>query len=275
MMTEPETAPLFQIITISRDNLAGLEKTYGSLKSQTEQAFRWIIIDGGSTDGTQSFLKSLPDGIDWRSEKDSGLYAAMNKGIKRLTACDSLVLFLNAGDRLADDSILAQIRQHAFASDNRSRGYADFVYGDAMEALRDGTSFVKRAKPNHSCINGMFTHHQAMLYNARRLKEFNILYDTEFKIAADYDFTLGYLSAVHTLPDPEICYIDRPVCYFEHGGLSQQQWEQGRKEQARIRRRYSRSSLFTAGRIALRQIGGNVVRQHFPGLYKFLRSAGG
>lgn len=270
-MTESETRPLFQIITITRDNLTGLQKTYHSLQSQTEQDFRWIIIDGGSIDGTKAFLKSLPEGIDWRSEKDSGPYEAMNEGIKRLAPCDSLVLFLNAGDYLADNTILSHIRQHAVVSIGGLYSCADFVYGDAIEELHDGTSFIKTSKSHRCLVNGMFTHHQAMLYNARRLKEFNILYDINYKIAADYDFTLRYLKMLCAAPVSDIRYISRPICHFEHGGLSQQQSKQGRQEQADIRDRHYRSSFITTARINIRQIGGNIVRQYFPGLYKFLR----
>ncbi|MEY3593381.1 MAG: hypothetical protein RL041_353, partial [Bacteroidota bacterium] len=83
-MTNPVAHPLlFSIVTIHFNDLEGLRRTADSIMGQTERkAFEWIVIDGGSTDGSVAYLESLGDQIDVLvSEKDGGIYDAMNKGL--------------------------------------------------------------------------------------------------------------------------------------------------------------------------------------------------
>ena len=82
---------LFTIITITKDNAAGLQKTWKSLMSQTCTDYEWIVIDGNSSDGTKSLLKSTD--AKWVSEPDNGIYDAMNKGIDK--AKGDWLLFLS------------------------------------------------------------------------------------------------------------------------------------------------------------------------------------
>ncbi len=73
------------IITINYNNREGLRKTIESVVNQTCQDFEYIVIDGGSTDGSAEVIKEFEDKIDsWVSEPDKGIYNAMNKGIKKL-----------------------------------------------------------------------------------------------------------------------------------------------------------------------------------------------
>ena len=68
------------IITVNYNNLSGLKKTLDSVISQTSKDFEWIVIDGGSTDGSKELLEEYSDKISyWVSEKDHGIYEAMNK----------------------------------------------------------------------------------------------------------------------------------------------------------------------------------------------------
>ena len=209
--------PLFSIITVTLNNVAGLKKTYDSLHHQTSQDFEWIIIDGASNDSTIEFLNT--QNIPHISEKDSGIYDAMNKGIAR--ANGTYILFLNAGDSLADSETLQKITQK---TDNQDY---DFIYGDSLEELGD-TQTYKRAREHHKINQGMFTHHQAMIYNSKLIQ--NMRYDESYKIASDYDFTRRALQNA-TRP----FYIDIPICLFESGGISQQQVLKGRREQFDIR----------------------------------------
>lgn len=74
------------IITINYNNLEGLKKTVESVVNQTWQEFEYIVIDGGSTDGSATYLESQNDKITyWVSEPDKGIYSAMNKGIAKAT----------------------------------------------------------------------------------------------------------------------------------------------------------------------------------------------
>lgn len=110
------------IVTVTRNNLEGLKKTYDSIANQTTQAFEWVVIDGDSTDGTPEFVKSVSRQPDiYIHEKDSGIYNAMNKGIK--IARGDYLLFMNAGDIFASNNTLQETQFHTFN--------ADVVYGDA------------------------------------------------------------------------------------------------------------------------------------------------
>lgn len=91
--------PLISIITINRDNFEGLKRTINSVLNQTWKHFEYILIDGDSKDGSAEYLKKRSSEVDyWVSEPDTGIYNAMNKGIKK--ASGDYLLFLNSGDEL-------------------------------------------------------------------------------------------------------------------------------------------------------------------------------
>jgi glycosyltransferase involved in cell wall biosynthesis len=95
------------IITINYNNLEGLKRTYESVVSQTCQDFEWIIIDGGSTDGSKDFIEEHQAQFAyWCSEPDKGIYNAMNKGIVKATG--EYLQFLNSGDNLVDDKVIEE-----------------------------------------------------------------------------------------------------------------------------------------------------------------------
>ena len=96
------------IITINYNNCKGLRKTLESVISQTCQDFEWIVIDGGSTDGSKEVIEWYQDTITyWCSEPDKGIYHAMNKGIAK--ANGEYFQFLNSGDVLADVKVVEHI----------------------------------------------------------------------------------------------------------------------------------------------------------------------
>ena len=95
------------IITINYNNLEGLKRTVESVVNQTWQEFEYIVIDGGSTDGSADFIESQSENIDyWVSEQDKGIYNAMNKGIAKATG--EYLLFLNSGDHLCSNTVLQE-----------------------------------------------------------------------------------------------------------------------------------------------------------------------
>lgn len=113
--------PKLSIITINYNNLDGLKRTVESVVNQTWQEFEYIIIDGGSTDGSAEYIASQSENIDyWVSEPDKGIYNAMNKGIAKATG--EYLLFLNSGDELYDLEILDK--------NNIAVHTEDFVYFD-------------------------------------------------------------------------------------------------------------------------------------------------
>lgn len=215
-------SPLFSIITITRNNLTGFIKTHDSLLAQSLNDYEWVIVDGNSIDGTQDYIAQKNLSGFCVSEHDSGIYNAMNKGIDR--AKGQYLLFLNAGDTLADPDILLML-SHAIHAYN-----PDFIYGDALEECEDTHPFYKKARSHKKYIWGMFTHHQAMLYRREALDA--LRYNENYKIASDYEFTIRLLKTTN-----KIHYIPCAICFFERGGISQQNHDVGRLEQMDIKRR--------------------------------------
>lgn len=104
------------IITINRNNAEGLRKTIESVVSQTFTDYEYLVIDGGSTDGSVDVIKEYANKITyWVSEPDTGIYNAMNKGIRR--AKGEYCLFLNSGDRLCNDRVIEEVFLHGITED--------------------------------------------------------------------------------------------------------------------------------------------------------------
>ena len=237
--------PLFSIITITFNNRKGLSATAKSVLAQTHQDFEWMIIDGASTDHTQDdFIHYARAHII--SEKDSGIYDAMNKGIDHATG--EYVIFMNAGDAFADEHVLENITPHTLQQ-------PDFIYGDSLEE-----GHLKAARHHSKIIWGMPTHHQAMFYNRRTLADRR--YDLSYKIAADYDLTLRFLKTAQS-----IIYVPIPICIFETGGASQINVKLGRDEQFQSRLKHQNCSFIKNQAIRLGQIIRYEIRKRFPKLY--------
>jgi putative colanic acid biosynthesis glycosyltransferase len=249
-MTDPY---LFSIITVTKNNLAGLKRTHESVKEQSYTNYEWIVIDGLSGDGTRDYLEK--SGAAFSSEPDGGIYEAMNKGIER--ACGEYLLFLNAGDTLPDQDLLSTLQKSCAAR-------PDFIYGDAMET----NGLYKKARAHETFLYGMFTHHQAMLYKRSPLGD--LLYDTAYRIAADYDFTVRFLKR-----NPNAHYIPCALCIFEDGGISQKNRKDGRLEQFLIRKSLRLCNPLTNWAIRAAQAAAASLRVKFPKIYFFLRKRQG
>lgn len=240
------TAPLFSIITITKNNLAGLRRTADSIVMQDSKNYEWIVVDALSSDGTNEYLQTSPPLIHIR-ENDSGIYDAMNKGMDR--ARGTYLLFLNAGDALSDMDILSTIARVADAEK------PDFIYGDALET----NGFYKKAQAISFIDWGMPTHHQAMLYKRSALK--NLHYDTSLQIASDYGFTRRFLQTADGAH-----YIPAALCIFENGGISESHRKKGRREQFMIRRKDG-SSLIKNMFVYMTQTISAYLREYFPDRY--------
>lgn len=242
--------PLFSIITVTKNNLRGLNATWGSVKAQSFKDYEWIVIDGLSDDGTKDLLSTLP--AHTLSEADNGIYDAMNKGAGR--ARGDYIIFLNAGDLFADPDILSTLFKAIRAES------PDFIYGDALET----GGFYKKARHHTKIDWGMITHHQAMLY--RRDLIHGLQYDTKLQIAADYAFTTAFLTQVKN-----IHYIPCAICIFEEGGISQKNRLSGRQEQFTIRMRAQTCSPGKNIVIYAVQTLSAFLRTKYPALYFRLR----
>lgn len=198
------------IITICWNNLTGLKKTMSSISEQTHKDFEWIVIDGASTDGTQVYLKNsdIPK-LRYISEKDEGIYDAMNKGINM--ASGDFMVFLNSGDMFMDPESLTLV------SENLNKNVL-FLYGDSLDISLNGQEYYRKAKDHSSVYKGMFTQHQSMFFAC--LKNANkITYNKNYSLSADYDFIIQYLNIAQN--QGEIVKIEKALSRFELGGLNE------------------------------------------------------
>jgi glycosyltransferase involved in cell wall biosynthesis len=165
--------PLITVITVVLNGVENIEKTILSVICQTYPSIEYIIIDGGSTDNTLNIVKKYSHRIDYLiSEKDDGIYDAMNKGIR--LASGDWINFMNAGDSLFFDLHLI----NKFNSKN-----IPFVYGNAIVVDQWGSPqhISGKAVRQFDLITSMPVCHQAIFYS----KYFIIPYDLRYKIIAD------------------------------------------------------------------------------------------
>ena len=168
------------IITINYNNKAGLQKTIQSVVSQTWQDFEFIVIDGNSSDGSKDVLYTYASFFSYYvSEPDSGIYNAMNKGIKISTG--DYLMFLNSGDSLIDNTILEKLNAEL-------NGQYDIYYGDILHI--DGIKKEIRTFPkklNFAFFYEQNISHQASFIKAKLFKDI-FLYNENLKIVADWEF---------------------------------------------------------------------------------------
>lgn len=196
------------IITINFNNAAGLRKTIESVVSQTSKDFEYMVIDGGSTDGSIEIIKEFAEKITyWVSEPDKGIYHAMNKGI--IQAKGEYCQFLNSGDWLASPQSTKQMLDHM--------PDCSILYGNMLKQMPDGKVFYNKQVPTSSLLTfytGTLNHSPA--YIKRSLFEKYGLYDETLKIVSDWKFFLIAIGLNHE----SICYRDIDVTCFDMAGIS-------------------------------------------------------
>lgn len=175
----PPGLPPVCVVTVCRNALADLRLTAASVRQQTYPQLHYLVVDGASSDGTPAFLRAAGDDIDdWVTEPDGGIYDAMNKAIQRCPT-NSWVVFLNAGDRFADDNVLQRLA-------GRLVDGVDMVFGGVAVRSAGGAARPHRAGPvGTSKMPGC---HQSMLVRAALLVRHR--FDTGFKVGADFEFYL-------------------------------------------------------------------------------------
>jgi glycosyltransferase involved in cell wall biosynthesis len=180
--------PKLSIITINYNNLDGLKRTVESVVNQTWREFEYIVIDGGSTDGSSEYIKSHSDKIDyWISEPDTGIYNAMNKGIAKATG--EYLLFLNSGDHLFSLTVLQE-------NHGRIVDY-DLIYFNIQNI---GAHFSKIISyPDILRFSDLFfdiLSHQATFFRKDLFDKVG-LYDEKLKIVSDWKFMIVALFKHH------------------------------------------------------------------------------
>ncbi len=217
---------ILSIITINRNNVAGLEKTMMSVVAQTSNEFEYIVIDGASTDGSVEIIKVLAprfgDRLKWVTEPDKGIYNAMNKGVRM--ASGDYVQILNSGDVLANVSVVEKM-----ISALRENYFPRILYGNMIKSFLDGSlikdmGFAGNAPTMLGFINGTLNHDPAYIQKS--------LFDQFGYYREDLPITADWRWYVEAIPFGGInpVYVDIDVTVFDMNGVSETQIEKREKE---------------------------------------------
>lgn len=208
------------IITINYNNCDGLVRTIESVKSQTFHDYEWIVIDGGSTDGSLELIRANQEQFAfWCSEADNGIYDAINKGITH--AHGQYISCINSGDEYFSCDTLKEVFAIPFS--------ADIVYGDWYQVFPDRRVFNSMPCPIDFSI--FYYHnicHQAMFVRTGVLQEKG--FDSSYGVVADYARWMELLFAGATFHR-----VDTIVCCYDMTGVSSMD-NAGWEECLRIRR---------------------------------------
>lgn len=197
------------IITVNRNNAEGLEKTILSVINQIYNSFEFIVIDGASTDSSTAIIKKYEKYITyWVSEGDTGIFNAMNKGIRQ--ASGDYCYFLNSADSFVSKDVLTKI----FGSHRQT---APFINGNQINDF--GTHQQKVP-----CLNRQLTlfdfywgtiKHQATFIRRDLFKKYG-LYDENLRIISDWKFFLQTVG----LHNEQVTFTDTDIVFFEWNGMS-------------------------------------------------------
>ena len=231
------------IITINYNNAEGLRKTLASVAAQTYADIEHIIVDGGSTDGSVEIIREYADNeairqessedndtvpnrpiaqspyrheIQWISEKDTGIYNAMNKGIRMATG--EYIEILNSGDILFDANVTQRMIEHLDQINSQNENPIGILYGNMIKVNAAGKVVGKSGYTEYSLrqfYSSTLNHDCA--YIRRDLFEEYGLYDENLKIVSDWKWYLQTIGLGRVKPE----YVNIDVTIFDDGGISE------------------------------------------------------
>lgn len=210
------------VITINYNNCEGLKRTAQSVIAQSYRDFEWIIIDGGSTDGSAEFIRNIETQelgnifFKWVSESDNGIYNAMNKGVRMATS--EYCQFLNSGDTFHSPTALQEVVNEGL--------YGDIVVGNTM--FSNGMLFNSPEEVSLELfIHGSLSHPAAF---SKRELLLEYPFDESLKIISDMKFFL-MTSVLHNSPYQK---LSTTVATFELDGISSTQNQIKEQERQRV-----------------------------------------
>ncbi len=193
------------VITVTFNAAATLETTILSVIGQSYPDIEYVIIDGDSSDGTKEIIRKYKSALGhYISEKDSGIYDAMNKGIK--ASSGDWIIFLGADDVFYNNNIVSKI----FSSDSVN-GY-DFIYGDVI--FKSGYKIIGGSRDYIKLIDRNIVH-QAIFYK-KKIFDKLCVFNLKYKILADYELNLR----IFRNPSFKKLYIPEVITLFNNKGLS-------------------------------------------------------
>jgi glycosyltransferase involved in cell wall biosynthesis len=217
--------PKLSVITVVYNGVRDIERTMFSVLNQTYSNIEYILIDGLSNDGTHEIISKYQNRIKLISEKDEGIYDAMNKGLALATG--DYVLFMNSGDEIYAPDTVTKV--FAAADD------ADIYYGETEMIADSGKSLGQRRHKAPDIFTwrsfkyGMSVSHQA-IYIKRTLTE---PYDRQYHLSADIDWIIKAIKKAK-----KIVRVERYVAKYLVGGMSKHKHRQSLQERFNIMKRY-------------------------------------
>lgn len=212
------------IITVVYNGAKTIEQTILSVLGQTYTNIEYIIIDGMSTDGTQEIIEKYAKSIScFVSEKDDGIYDAMNKGIALATG--KIVGIINSDDWYAPDAIEKVVRFFRHHE-------VELVYGNGFFVYSDGSEIPFTLYPLETMWYQMAIVHPSVFIKKEVYEKFGS-FCLDYKLSADYDLLLRLYSQ-----DVKFGYIDSVLSYFRSGGLGEKLREKGIEEDKIIFEKY-------------------------------------
>ncbi|MFC3199657.1 glycosyltransferase family 2 protein [Parapedobacter deserti] len=219
-------SPTLTVITVVYNNVRDIERTIASVVQQTYPAIEYLIIDGGSTDGTVDVIRRYEDRVAaWVSEPDKGIYDAMNKGLAM--ANGEYVLFMNSGDEIYSPNTVAEVFGSAPG--------ADIYYGETemYDEHWESLGLRRHAIPERftwrSFRYGMNISHQA-IYIRRAITG---PYDLQYQLSADIDWIIRAAKQAKTIVNTR-----RIVAKYLVGGMSKKRHWRSLRERFRIFSKY-------------------------------------
>lgn len=202
------TFPKVSVVTTTYNDIENLKRILAEVKKQTYPNIEHIIVDGGSTDGTVDLLKELeekePGRISWMSEKDNGIYDAINKGICMATGEIVGCCF----DRYADEGVLMRMVEIM------EKEGTDGVHGDLC--YMDGDRIVRKWHQGQGIIRSGWMPGHPTLYLKKEVYDKFGLYRTDYRISGDYEFMVRILYR----KEVTLSYLPEILIYMSHGGTS-------------------------------------------------------
>lgn len=221
--------PKISIITVCYNAEKTIQKTLDSVLNQSYPNIEIVIVDGQSTDGTLAIIEKHKDSIhQFTSEKDKGIFDAMNKGISMATG--DYIWFIHADDQIFDRDTLDKAMEHHHDE--------DFIYGKAMLVDEHGDERPLDERKQHPeqneldwkrMLNGMIICHQAMIVK----KEIAPFYDLSYNLVGDLDWVIRILKKTNSVRDTH-----QILCRFVEGGTSTQYRRASLKQRFAILRRH-------------------------------------
>lgn len=204
------------LITVSYNSASTIRDTFESVLAQSCEDYEYIVVDGLSKDNTVEIIKEyeprFKGKMRWISEKDSGLYDAMNKGIRMATG--DVVGILNSDDLFTDNTVLESVRQGFSAPD------IDAVYADVRYVRQDDLTKIVRHYSSKSFRRwkmriGLIPAHPSFYAKKELFEKFGF-YRTDYRIAADFELLLRFIFVNRI----KISYIPKTFVTMRMGGVS-------------------------------------------------------